>query len=367
VDPATASALGWLERASLPVQDLRDPRTIRMALGALAVRLDGRPAAANTIARKLAVFHSALAYAAELGLLPSNPLDQVGWKGPAANAAVNPVTMASPAQVRAILAEVDRLRPELTAFFACLYHAALRPEEAVPLRSRDVVLPAHGWGKVILTRACPRTGSAWTSTGKPYEARSLKHRPDGAIRIVPVPPVLAALLHRHLIRYGTTPDGRLFRGTRGGPLSESVYGRTWHTARSHALGPDLAATPLARRPYDLRHAAVSLWLNATGAPAEVAARAGTSVRVLHTVYTHRLHGQQDAVNRQIEHALRRQDQSPLVGASGSANRLHHPEPVRHMSVNGSRRAVRRQPHGTINRTYIPLHVSHPLQVRGRIR
>ena len=70
------------------------------------------------------------------------------------------------------------------------------------------------------------------------------------------------------------PDGRLFRGARGGMLSESVYGRAWHAARLAALGPGLAATPLARRPYDLRYAALSLWLNATGEPAEVAARAG---------------------------------------------------------------------------------------------
>ncbi len=58
---------------------------------------------------------------------------------------------------------------------------------------------------------------------------------------------------------------RLFRGTRGGMLSESLYGRTWHTARSAALGPALADTGLARRPYDLRHAALSLWLNASAA------------------------------------------------------------------------------------------------------
>jgi hypothetical protein len=75
-------------------------------------------------------------------------------------------------------------------------------------------------------------------------------------------------------------------------LSESVYGRAWHTARQATLGPTLATTLLARRPYDLRHAALSLWLAATGAPAEVAARAGNSVTVPHTVYTHRLHGQQ---------------------------------------------------------------------------
>ncbi len=76
------------------------------------------------------------------------------------------------------------------------------------------------------------------------------------------------------------------RGARGGMLSESVYGRAWHTARKTALGSELAATALARRPYDLRHAASSLWLNASGAPAEVAARAGNSTRVLHEVYLH---------------------------------------------------------------------------------
>ena len=99
------------------------------------------------------------------------------------------------------------------------------------------------------------------------------------------------MLRQHLRESGTAPDGRLFRGARGGILSESVYGRVWHAARRAALGPDLAATALARRPYDLRHAALSLWLNASGEPAEVAARAGNSARVLHEVYLHCADGQ----------------------------------------------------------------------------
>src|SRR5260370_38327677 len=82
-------------------------------------------------------------------------------------------------------------------------------------------------------------------------------------------------------------------------LSESVYGRAWHAA----LGPELAATALARRPYDLRHAALSLWLNASGEPAEVAARAGNSARVLHEVYLHCTAGQDDTVSQRIEAAL----------------------------------------------------------------
>jgi integrase len=132
------------------------------------------------------------------------------------------------------------------AFFGCLYYAA-RPEEGVALRRSDLILPPHGWGTLILTSACPRTSAAWTSTGMSHELRGLKHRPDGAIRIVPIPPALVTLLRQHLHRSGTAPDGRLFRGTRGGMLSESLYGRTWHAAHNAALGPALAAALLARR------------------------------------------------------------------------------------------------------------------------
>jgi len=157
------------------------------------------------------------------------------------------------------------------------------------------------------------------------------------MRIVPVPPILAGLFRQHLREHGTAPDGRLFRGARGGMLSESAYGRVWHAARHAALGPDLAATPLARRPYDLRHAALSLWLNAAGAPAEVAGRAGNSAQVLESVYAHRIDGRGEVISRQIEDALDPDSgirhRSRCVTASGVTHRSSCPDPVRHMSVN----------------------------------
>ena len=145
---------------------------------------------------------------------------------------------------------------------------------------------------------------------------------------MPIPPVLVRMLRQHLHAFGTAPDGRLFRGARGGMLSESVYGRAWHAARQAALGADLAATALARRPYDLRHAALSLWVNATGAPAEVAARAGNSARVLHEVYLHCTDGQDDTVSQRIEDALDAgtgiTHSSPPRKASGYTHRRHRP-------------------------------------------
>jgi hypothetical protein len=116
----------------------------------------------------------------------------------------------------------------------------------------------------------------------------------------------------------------------GGILSESVYGRAWHAARQAALGPDLAATALACRRYDLRHAALSLWLNASGTPAEVAARADSSARVLHEVYLHCTDGQEDTVSQRIEDALDAgtgiTHSSPRANASGYTHRRHHPRP-----------------------------------------
>ena len=63
-------------------------------------------------------------------------------------------------------------------------------------------------------------------------------------------------------------------------------------------------SPLAKVPYHLRHAAVSLWLNA-GVPAtQVAEWAGHSVNVLLKVYAKCIDGQDEAARRRIEAALR---------------------------------------------------------------
>jgi hypothetical protein len=265
------------------------------------------------------VLHGALGYAVELSLFPVNPLGQVSWRAPRAAPEVDPRTVPGPSQVQAILAEISQTRPELAAFFACLYYAALRPEEAVALRDNDCVLPPRG----------------------------LKHRPAGAIRVVPIPPALVTFLQQHLREHGTAPDGRLFRGARGGILSESLYGRAWHAARAAALGPALAATPLARRPCDLRHAGLSLWLAAGAAPAEVTARAGNSIGVLHSACAHCIHGQDEVASQRIGQALRAA--TGLITAGDGQRPARPPAlpgPVRPVSVNrrpAHARPTRRSP------------------------
>jgi hypothetical protein len=95
---------------------------------------------------------------------------------------------------------------------------------------------------MALDRAAPETGRQW----------------------------LATRVRQYLKRYGTDRDSRLFRGERGRALAGVMYTRRWNRARAAALTEDQYASPLARRPNDLRHAAVSTWLNSGVAPTQVA-------------------------------------------------------------------------------------------------
>jgi integrase len=212
----------------------------------------------------------------------------------------------SPDQAARLLEAVrgqGRSGRHLVVFFELLYYGALRPAEAVALGKGDIAIPEQGWGELYLPRSAPTTGAAWGDSGTRRDRRGLKHRPREEVRTVPCAPPLTQLLHQHLTEFATATDGRLIQGARGGDLSESTYGRIWHKARQQALTPDEAASPLARRPYDLRHAAVSTWLNSGVAPTQVAEWAGHSVAVLLRVYAKCIAGQGQAARDQISRAL----------------------------------------------------------------
>jgi integrase len=148
--------------------------------------------------------------------------------------------------------------------FACMYYAALRPAEAVNLREPDCELPETGWGRIHLSRTTPEVGKRYTDSGYLHDVKGLKRRPDDEVRPVPILPELVQILRWHIAEFGVATDGRLFRQPDGVVVGLSTYSQVWQAARLYALTPAQLASPLAGRPYDLRHAAVSLWLNAGG-------------------------------------------------------------------------------------------------------
>ncbi|WP_339122797.1 tyrosine-type recombinase/integrase [Pseudonocardia sp. D17] len=314
-----AAAWDWLARSTRNVADLGQPAIVRAALDALTLRADRTTAAPATIQRQRGVLVNVGEYAVERGLLPRNPVTALAWKAPRTVKGVDKRVVVNPVQAKALLAAVHGQKPsggQLVAFFGAMYYGALRPAEAASLRKASLSLPESGWGELLLEHSTPSAGASWTDSGRRREERQLKHRAKGETRVVPCPPELTALLHAHLKAFGNGPDGLLFRGVRGGQLAESTYCRVWRKARATALTADEASSPLAGRPYDLRHAAVSTWLNA-GVPAtQVAEWAGHSVAVLLQIYAKCIAGQEDAARQRIAAAL----------AGETSARIRHDQP-----------------------------------------
>ena len=307
-EPHIRAALDWIAANSPAAADVAEPATVRAMLDALGHTLTGSPAAANTINRKRAVLSNVLEHGVG-EFLDGNPLPAAvkQWNPPRNSEEVDPRVVVNPRQAAALIAAMRDLPlsgPRLVAFFGCLYYAALRPSEAVRLRASDLDIPAAGSGTLLVDVSGAMAGRAWTDSGKRRDNRGLKWRSAKEVRPVPCPAVLTQLLHEHLAEFGTTQDGRLFRGIYRGELSESVYERLLKRARTQVFTKAEAASPLARRPYDLRHAALSTWLNAGIDPAQVAQWAGNSVRVLLSTYAKCVAGRDTTSRRQAEEAFR---------------------------------------------------------------
>ena len=107
----------------------------------------------------------------------------------------------------------------------------------------------------------------------------------------------------HIDLTSAEPGGRLFSSASGGPVANASYTDIWRRARPYGLAPIQVNSPLAARPYDLRHAAVSSWI-AAGVPLpEVARRAGHTVQMLTAVYAKVIYGTGPDLNQKIEKFL----------------------------------------------------------------
>ncbi|MDT0545591.1 tyrosine-type recombinase/integrase [Streptomyces lonegramiae] len=303
------TALSWIADHSMKVNALENPALLRPALDALSLRLDGKKAAENTARRKRMVLSNFLRFTVEeRGLLSANPLARVDWTPPETDDEIDFRYVPGPALARSFIKAVRDAGPRgehLEAFFGCLYYAAMRPAEIASLKAADCTLPPEGseWGELLLGESRPEVGGGWTDDGASYESRSLKRRARGATRSVPIPPVLVRMLREHIERYGTAPDGRLFRAAQGGRVRSTEYCDLWDKARTAVLSEEEAATPLAEVPYSLRHAGVSLWIKSGVDPVEVARRAGHSIAVLFRFYAKILRGDQSRSNQLIAQGL----------------------------------------------------------------
>ncbi|MGW1903089.1 tyrosine-type recombinase/integrase [Streptomyces hirsutus] len=304
------AAYDWLTSADRPVVDVTDAEVFEDVLYRLGYKLDGTPAAGDTYRRRRRALNTALEHAVVAGELPENPLQRARGKHGGSNSVVDRRILVNAVQARQLLAAVsyvgswDRCRGRrLVAFYAVLYYAGLRPAEAVGLKLPDCHLPETGWGSLTLRETRPVSGKQWTDSGERHDRRGLKAREASSDRPVPIPPVLVTILRAHLKTFGTAKEGRVFGNERGGVVGSSTYWRVWEESRAYALPPERVDSPLAGRPYDLRHACITRWLNAGVPIAEVARRVGNSPEVIHRRYHGCIDGHEEVANSKIMAAL----------------------------------------------------------------
>ncbi|GAA3433367.1 tyrosine-type recombinase/integrase [Kutzneria kofuensis] len=300
----------WVVSASRPVSDLAKKVEIGNVLRALGRNLNGTAAASWTTRTRRGVLHHLMEFAIDVEELDANPVTRSKVATHVGSSEVDPRVVLNPKQAPQVLAAVTYAgrREYLYGFFGAMYYAGLRPCEVNRIRKADLRLPDEGqvdeWGEIILEKSASRSNARYTDSGETWEERNLKRRAQGAVRRVPIPPQLVDILRWHLRTFGTTEDGRLFRGSvSGGPVNATVYTDAWDKARKIGLSPEQYDSPLAADPYDLRHAAVSTWLAAGVPAAEVAERAGHTVDVLLKVYAKCLDGQRALSNSKITSML----------------------------------------------------------------
>jgi hypothetical protein len=214
LDQDEAKAIGWIQRASRPVSAFEDASVVCDVLDALAVNLDGKPAAPQYFSRRRRVLHRALGYAVRKKRLDKNPLSKSNlpedWTPPQApDDTVDPRAVGSPVLVAAMLHACGtigkRQGPRFVAFYGCMFYALMRPSEVAALTRQACHLPDSGWGHLVFADASPAAGRAYTDDGQVHEDRGLKGRTRGRptprarrpVRKVPIPPELVELLRAH--------------------------------------------------------------------------------------------------------------------------------------------------------------------------
>lgn len=264
-------------------------------------KLDGSPAAGTYGSRRRASMAQVLLDAVANDLLERNPLEHYREpKSTKATVKVEAAEVGEPWQVAAVFRVLAASR--YLVLYALMFYAGLRPSEVVMVRWGDFVsLPVAGWGMLRLRSSASEAGRAYTDNGEVRQESGLKAREQGDVRMVPLPPVLVALLlalrPNRARRDAFVCAGRV----KSKPVSGTTLDTTWKRARAAAL-PDADAR-LLYRGYSLRHSAASLWLGAGAPPAEIAKRLGHSVEMLLSVYADVLESHAALANTRIEKAL----------------------------------------------------------------
>ena len=301
--PEEADALAWLQRASVPVADI-SVDMVDATLDQAAKKLDGSPAARNTLNRRRAAMNAVFEHAVRRNVIAANPLNNSDWEAATPSIEVDKNKVLSPAECRKAQQHLATLGPVgqmLSVYTGVLWLAGLRPSEATHLRVKHLTLPDEGWGRLQATGASVEVGARWTDSGDRNDQKGLKWRRNGDTRDVPIPPELVGILKKYVEEKELSGNDLLFTGPRGGALSLSTMDDYWRRTREalFPVGDRLRSTTIGY----LRHTNASVLLEAGLSPTEVARRLGHSPDVCLRVYAGFMRGFEEQANARVDSLL----------------------------------------------------------------
>lgn len=280
---------GWLEEWCLSLAQLN--RAVLAGVDRqLGLRDDGQPLSPSTASRYRKVSRACVRRAVELDVLPSDPWPlptrgRAQRKAVKVRKSVSIRSLPDPATMQRALDAMVSHQPASRTYrvmTAVAYYAGLRPSEVVMLRAECLHLPRRGWGRIDVNEAD-------VSFDEPGE-------PKTGPRVVPIPPVLVAILRDWVDGQALAGSALLFRTRTGSRPTQSNWARSLHRAMRMIDAPPM-------RIYDCRHAAATTWLRAGVPLGEAAKRLGHSVETLVSTYVGALDGDESLANQRIDLAL----------------------------------------------------------------
>lgn len=231
----------------------------------------------QAIRRTKAILQSCLSRAVEQGLIQGNPAAAVKLPRAERKASVSAIGPTHVEALRASLSHRD------AALASALAYVGLRPGEALALRWGDI----HE-RTINVERSNDDGDAKSTKTGHRRSARLMA-------------PVKADLTAWRLASGRPADDQLVFPSATGNLWRE----HDWRNWRRRTFQPAARALSLPlTRPYDLRHAAASLWLHEGRSVVEVAAWLGHSPAMCLGTYAHLVDELRDAPRIDAEEAIR---------------------------------------------------------------
>ena len=261
-----------------PLRELTAP-----VLGRYLSDLRARGVGPQAIRRCKAILQSCLSRAVEQGLIQGNPAAAVKLPRTERKASRSAIGPRDVEALRARLSESPNGGLRDATLVSVLAYVGLRPGEALGLRWSDV-----GERTLLVERSNDDGEIKSTKTGRRRSAR--------------LPAPVRADLQAWRLASGRPADDALVFPTASGELWREHDWRNWRRRSfqpaAKALGLDVS------RPYDLRHAAVSLWLHEGRSVVEVAAWLGHSPALCLSTYAHVVDELRDAPRVDAEDAIR---------------------------------------------------------------